>query len=72
MIDHDASTSSANGRWMVGHSTSHTTSPGIWAIDVLITSEWGTPNMIENGLVPEHAAQLEVRASVARVGLATA
>ena len=44
---------SATGRSIAGRSSSPMTSGGISATTRMVTSEWGTPDTFENGLVPE-------------------
>src|SRR5246127_3718374 len=53
MLDHDAF--DVLGRWEVDRGPQYLAYDFAWHLghDVQITSEWGTPNMIENGLVPE-------------------
>ena len=53
MLDHDAF--DVLGRWEVDRGPQHLAYDFAWHLghDVQITSEWGTPNMIENGLVPD-------------------
>jgi methanethiol oxidase len=53
LLDHDAF--DVLGRWEVDRGPQHLAYDFAWHLghDVQITSEWGTPNMIENGLVPE-------------------
>ncbi|HEY8524990.1 MAG TPA: selenium-binding protein SBP56-related protein [Acidimicrobiales bacterium] len=43
------------GRWEVDRGPQHLAYDFWWHLtkDVLVTSEWGTPSMIENGVVPE-------------------
>ena len=48
-----ASSRSAPGNLTVGRSDSRTMLGGISGFDTMITSEWGTPDTFENGLVPE-------------------
>ena len=36
--------------------------------DTLLTSEWGTPNQIENGVIPEELVPKQVWSPVARLG----
>ena len=40
--------------------------------DTLVTSEWGTPNMVENGLDAGNSARRQVRPQAARLGSAQA
>ena len=47
------SMSAATGRSIAARSTSPTTSGGTSATTRMVTSEWGTPDMFENGLIPE-------------------
>jgi selenium-binding protein 1 len=53
LLDHDAF--DVLGRWEVDRGPQELAYDFAWHLghDVQITSEWGTPNMIENGLVPE-------------------
>jgi selenium-binding protein 1 len=53
MLDHDAF--NVLDRWEVDRGPQHLAYDFAWHLghDVQLTSEWGTPNMIENGLVPE-------------------
>jgi len=53
LLDHDAF--DVLGRWEVDRGPQHLAYDFAWHLghDVQVTSEWGTPNMIENGLVPE-------------------
>ena len=45
-----------------------TTSGGTSTTARVITSEWGTPNMVEDGLQPRAAARQQVRPQAARLG----
>ena len=53
MLDHDAF--DVLGRWEVDRGPQHLAYDFAWHLghDVQLTSEWGTPNMIEGGLNPE-------------------
>jgi selenium-binding protein 1 len=53
MLDHDAF--DVLGRWEVDRGPQYLAYDFAWHLghDIQITSEWGTPAMIENGLVPE-------------------
>ena len=53
MLDHDDF--SVLGRWEIDRGPQELAYDFAWHLgyDTQITSEWGTPNMIENGLVPE-------------------
>jgi selenium-binding protein 1 len=53
LLDHDSF--DVLGRWEVDRGPQQLAYDFAWHLgyDVQITSEWGTPNMIENGLVPE-------------------
>jgi selenium-binding protein 1 len=53
MLDHDDF--SVLGPWEIDRGTQELAYDFAWHLghDTQITSEWGTPNMIENGLVPE-------------------
>jgi selenium-binding protein 1 len=53
LIDHDSF--EVLGRWEVDRGPQRLAYDFAWHLghDIQITSEWGTPNMIENGLVPE-------------------
>jgi selenium-binding protein 1 len=43
------------GRWEVERGTQYLAYDFWWHLghDTMVTSEWGTPNMIENGLIPD-------------------
>ena len=62
------STSSAPGRPTAGRSTWPTTPGGTSTRTSLVSSEWGTPSMIEDGLVPELLLGPEVRPLPALLG----
>ena len=51
----DPETFDVKGRWEVDRGPQYLTYDFWWHLgyDTMITSEWGTPNMFENGLVPE-------------------
>ncbi len=53
LLDHDSF--DVLGRWEIDRGPQYLAYDFAWHLgqDVQITSEWGTPNMIENGLVPE-------------------
>lgn len=53
LLDHDAF--DVLGRWEVDRGPQQLAYDFAWHLghDIQITSEWGTPNMIENGLIPE-------------------
>jgi methanethiol oxidase len=53
LLDHDSF--DVLGRWEVDRGPQYLAYDFWWHLghDTLITSEWGTPNMIENGLVPD-------------------
>ncbi len=53
IIDHDSF--DVLGRWEVDRGPQYLAYDFWWHLgyDTMLTSEWGTPNMIENGLVPE-------------------
>jgi methanethiol oxidase len=53
LLDHDAF--DVLGRWEVDRGSQYLAYDFAWHLghDIQITSEWGTPNSIENGLVPE-------------------
>ena len=53
LLDHDAF--DVLGRWEVERGPQYLAYDFAWHLghDLQLTSEWGTPNMIENGLVPE-------------------
>jgi selenium-binding protein 1 len=53
LLDHDSF--DVLGRWEVDRGPQHLAYDFAWHLgyDVQLTSEWGTPNMIENGLLPE-------------------
>jgi selenium-binding protein 1 len=51
----DPETFQVKGRWEVDRGPQHLAYDFWWHLgyDTMITSEWGTPDMVENGLVPE-------------------
>ncbi|HEX4153219.1 MAG TPA: selenium-binding protein SBP56-related protein [Steroidobacteraceae bacterium] len=53
LLDHDSF--DVLGRWEIDRGPQYLAYDFAWHLghDVQITSEWGTPNMIENGLLPE-------------------
>lgn len=53
LLDHDSF--DVLGRWEVDRGPQYLAYDFAWHMghDIQLTSEWGTPNMIENGLVPE-------------------
>ena len=53
LLDHDDF--SPRGRWEIDRGPQHLAYDVFWNIgyDTLLTSEWGTPNMVENGINPE-------------------
>jgi len=53
VLDHDSF--DVLGRWEVDRGPQHLAYDFAWHLgfDTLITSEWGTPNMVENGVNPE-------------------
>ena len=53
LLDHDSF--DVLGRWEVDRGPQYLAYDFAWHLghDIQVTSEWGTPNMIENGLVPE-------------------
>lgn len=53
LMDHD--TFEIRGRWEVDRGPQHFAYDAWWHLgyDTLVSSEWGTPDMIEDGLVPE-------------------
>jgi selenium-binding protein 1 len=53
LLDHDSF--EVLGRWEVDRGPQHLAYDFAWHLgyDVQLTSEWGTPDMIENGLLPE-------------------
>lgn len=53
MLDHD--TFELRGAWELNRGTQYLSYDFWWHLghDVMITSEWGTPNMVENGAIPE-------------------
>ena len=53
LLDHDSF--DVLGRWEIDRGPQHLAYDFAWHLghDIQMTSEWGTPNMIENGLVPE-------------------
>ena len=63
---------SADGRSTAVRSSSPMTSGGISATTRMVTSEWGTPDTFENGLVPEMLLGSEVRPPAALLGPAQA
>jgi selenium-binding protein 1 len=53
ILDHDSF--AVKGRWELDRGPQYLAYDFFWHLghDVLVSSEWGTPNMVENGLVPE-------------------
>jgi selenium-binding protein 1 len=53
ILDHDSF--AVKGRWELDRGPQYLAYDFFWHLgyDVLLSSEWGTPNMVENGLVPE-------------------
>ena len=53
LLDHDDF--SPRGRWEIERGPQHLAYDVFWNIgyDTLLTSEWGTPNMVESGIQPE-------------------
>lgn len=53
LMDHE--TFDVRGRWEVDRGSQEMSYDFWWHLghDTMVTSEWGTPNMIENGVVPE-------------------
>jgi selenium-binding protein 1 len=51
----DAETFDLRGRWEVDRGPQYLAYDFWWHLgyDTMITSEWGTPNMVENGVVPD-------------------
>jgi selenium-binding protein 1 len=51
----DAETFDLRGRWELDRGPQYLTYDFWWHLgcDTMITSEWGTPNMVENGVIPE-------------------
>jgi selenium-binding protein 1 len=51
----DPETFEVKGRWEIDRGPQYLTYDFWWHLghDTMITSEWGTPNMVENGVVPE-------------------
>jgi len=51
----DAETFDVRGRWEVDRGPQYLAYDFWWHLgyDTMITSEWGTPNMVENGIVPD-------------------
>jgi selenium-binding protein 1 len=51
----DAETFDIRGRWELDRGPQYLTYDFWWHLgcDTMITSEWGTPNMVENGVIPE-------------------
>ena len=60
------------GRWERDRGPQHLAYDFWWHLghDTMITSEWGTPNMVEDGRQPRAAAGRQVRPRAARVGSA--
>ena len=58
------------GAWEVDRGPQYLAYDFWWHLghDTLITSEWGTPNMVENGVDPGAAARRQVRPPAARLG----
>ena len=53
MMDHDSF--NVLGRWEMDRGPQHLAYDFWWHLghDVMVSSEWGTPNMVENGVIPE-------------------
>jgi selenium-binding protein 1 len=51
----DSDTFEVKGRWEIERGPQYLSYDFAWHLgsDTMITSEWGTPNMVENGVVPE-------------------
>ena len=66
----DAETFEIKGRWEKDRGPQHLSYDFWWHLghDTMITSEWGTPNMVENGVNPELLLAGKVRQRAARVG----
>ena len=62
------------GRWEVDRGPQQLAYDFWWHLghDTMITSEWGTPNMVEDGVNPGAAARRQVRPRAARLGPAQA
>ena len=62
--------SRSSGRWETDHGPQQFSYDAWWHLNrnVLISSEWGTPSMIEDGVVPGTAARPEVRPRGAFLG----
>ena len=53
VMDHESFESSGSGSWSEARRNSPTISGGTWDTTPIITSEWGTPNMVKKGVNPE-------------------
>jgi hypothetical protein len=53
LMDHE--TFDVRGQWEVDRGPQHFAYDACWHLghDTMVTSEWGTPDMFENGLIPE-------------------
>ena len=70
----DPETFEIRGRWEPDRGPQQLAYDFWWHLghDTMITSEWGTPNMVENGVNPELLLGGQVRPRAARVGSAQA
>ena len=68
LLDHDDF--EPLGRWEIDRGPQYLAYDFWWHLghDTLLTSEWGTPNMVEDGLDPRAAARQQVRPPAARLG----
>ena len=72
LMDHE--TFDVRGRWEIDRGPQHLAYDAWWHLghDTLVTSEWGTPDTFENGLVPEVLLGGEIRPQAAFLGPAQA
>ena len=70
----DPETFDVRGRWEVDRGPQYLAYDFWWhsGYDTMITSEWGTPNMVENGVNPGAPAGGQIRPPAARLGPAQA
>ena len=66
----DQNTFEVTGQWEADRGDQYLAYDVWWHVmhDVAITSEWGTPSMIEDGIVPELLLGQQVRAPAALLG----
>jgi len=62
------------GRWELDRGPQELAYDFWWHLgyDTMVSSEWGTPDMFEDGLIPEKIPWLRVRAPTAFLGFAQA